>query len=194
MKGIPVFFGGFLGTLMVAFAEPRPLFDGATLEGFDVQGESYWSAEGGVLTGRSDERKLGSILWTEKSYRDFVLELEFRFEGHTDSGVFLRKESEQIQIGISGSEKRDMTCSPYIGCKRGYPVEAKGVAELLDEGGWNRMRIVAKGPEYTVFLKNREVMRYRSESAGESGPIGFQVHPGLEMTIEFRNLSIEPLE
>ena len=94
--------------LPLVAAEPVKIFDGSTLAGWKAKGpETYWSVQDGAIVGKSDEKKIGSILWTEASYKDFVLEAEFRFTGHVDSGFFLRNESEQIQLGISGSLKRD---------------------------------------------------------------------------------------
>ena len=89
------------------------------------------------------------------------MELDFRFgEGTVDSGVHVRTQ-DQIQIGISGSLKRDMTCSPYIPGK-GYPVEAKNIKNLLKSRDWNTMRIRAIGNQYTVWLQDEEVMTYKS--------------------------------
>lgn len=182
-----------LGLVGLAGAEPEKIFNGRGLEGWRLQGAAYWSAADGILTGQSDEKLSNSILWTEKSYQDFAVELEFRFSGDIDSGVFLRHENEQIQIGTSRSLKRDMTGSPYIGSRRGYPQEAVGVKDLLKSGEWNRMRIVAKGKTYTVSLNGSQVVEFISETAKESGPVGLQVHPGVRMKIEFRELTVEPL-
>jgi hypothetical protein len=176
-----------------AQAAPQPIFDGKTLAGWKAVGAAPWTVEDGVLVGQHDEKKKGSILWTEKEYTNFVFQCAFKYEGKIDSGVFLRHETDQIQIGISGSLKRDMTASPYIASTRKYPVEAKGVAELLKEGEWNTMKITAKGAIYTVELNGKEVMTYTSETAKEKGPIGLQVHPGKEMKILFRDLSLEEL-
>jgi len=182
-----------LGLAGLAGAEPEKIFNGSGLEGWRLQGAAYWSAADGILTGESDDRMRNSILWTEKSYQDFAVELEFRFSGDIDSGVFLRHENEQIQIGTSRSLKRDMTGSPYIGSKRGYPQEAGGVKDLLKSGEWNRMRIVAKGKTYTVSLNGSQVVEFVSDTAKESGPVGLQVHPGVRMKVEFRELTVEPL-
>jgi hypothetical protein len=167
------------------------IFDGSTLAGWKAKGpETYWSIQDGAIVGKSDEKKIGSILWTEASYKDFVLEAEFRFTGHVDSGFFLRNESEQIQLGISGSLKRDLSCSPYIGKKGRYPVEAVGVKELLKEGEWNKIKIDVTGKKYIVTLNGKQVLDYTTDEIVESGPIGLQVHPGLMMEIHFRELKI----
>ena len=123
-----------------------------------------------------------------------MVELDFRMgsEGVVDSGVFLRNEREQVQIGISGSKKRDMTASPYISGK-GYPVEAEGVAELLKPHDWNTLRIRARGQTYTTWLNGKEVMNYTSETAVERGPIGLQLHPGRHMRIDFRAIRLTEL-
>ena len=180
-------------------AEPilKPLFNGKDLSGWKAPAgndEACWyKAVDGVLKIQSGPKKKGSILWTEKSYRNFFVELEFRFgEGVVDSGVHVRNR-DQIQIGISGSLKRDMTCSPYIPGK-GYPVEAKNIKKLLKPKDWNRMRIQAIGKEYTVWLQGEKVMTYKSDSAIAEGPIGIQLHGNRNMAIDFRKLGILELK
>lgn len=180
-----------LAATLISHAAPEAIFDGKSLDGWKVKGPAPWTAKDGILTGTNDEKKKGSILWTEKEYTDFTFECAFRFEGSIDSGVFIRQENDQIQIGDSGSLKRDMTASPYIGSKRSYPVEAKGVAELLKEGEWNTMKIIAKGGKYSVELNGKHVMDYTSDTAKDKGPIGLQVHPNKEMTVEFKDITVE---
>ncbi len=173
--------------------EPERVFNGKNLDGWRLQGADYWKVEDGVLRGESDDKMHNSVLWTAKEYKDFTVSFEFRFEGDIDSGVFLRAENEQIQIGVSRSLKRDMTGSPYIGSKRGYPQEAQGVKETMKPGDWNRMKIVVKGGIYTVFINDKQVIEYVSDTAKESGPIGLQIHPGVKMKIEFRDVAVEPV-
>ena len=152
----------------------------------------WYKVKDGILKLRSGPKKKGSVLWTEKDYQDFELNLEFRFvDGTIDSGIHLRN-SDQIQIGISGSLKRDMTCSPYIPGK-GYPVEAKNVKKLLQAKEWNQIKIRAVGPKYTTWLQGKEVMNYESSSAVKVGPIGIQLHGNRNMKIDFRNVSIKEL-
>lgn len=196
-------------TLLVSFlaaaslhAAPQVLFDGKSLDGWRVQDAPFWSVKDGVLTGESSKQaegfKKGSILWSAKEYQDFTIELEFRFtsrnvtDERVDSGVFIRNSNDQIQIGVSGSKKIDLTGSPYVG-KKGYPVQAEGVEALLKQGDWNRMKITAKGPLYSVELNGKKVLEYSSETATAKGPIGFQVHGGTVMKIEYRGITIEEL-
>lgn len=183
-------------TAIVAEPKLKPIFNGKDLSGWEVpdgNDEAGWfKAVDGVLKVQSGPKKKGSILWTEKKYRNFVVEFDFRFgEGVVDSGVHVRNQ-DQIQIGISGSLKRDMTCSPYIPGK-GYPVEAKNIKKLLKAKGWNTMRIQAVGKEYTVWLQGKKVMTYNSDSAIAEGPLGIQLHGGRNMGIDFRKLKLTEL-
>lgn len=180
--------------LAPAGEEFEPIFNGEDLGGWKVpENNIWWLVDDGVLQVRSGPKQKGSILWTEKEYGNFVVELEFRFgEGIIDSGVHLRNQ-DQIQIGISGSLKRDMTASPYIPGK-GYPVEAEGVAELLKAKDWNRLRIEVRGMEYITHLNGKKVMTYVSDTGQARGPIGLQLHGKRDMAIDFRNIHVQELD
>ena len=86
-----------------------------------------------------------------------------------------------------------MTASPYIPGK-GYPVEAKGVKELLKTDDWNSMKIEATGKTYISWLNGKKVMTYTSESAIEKGPVGIQLHGNRDMAIDYRNIKIASVE
>ena len=178
----------------VAQAQLPTVFNGHDFRGWvEPENNIWWKAEHGLLTVKNGPDQKGSILWTERAYGDFVIHFEFKMgEGTVDSGVFMRNDKDQIQIGISGSLQRDMTASPYIPGK-GYPVEAEGVAELLKQDDWNKMTIVAIGQNYSTWLNDTKVMSYNSESAIDHGPIGFQLHANREMSIAFRNIKIGEL-
>ena len=193
-----IFFFVFLATATAlnANSKLKPIFSGKDLAGWQVpkgNDEAGWySAVDGVLKIKNGANKKGSILWSKKKFRNFVMEFDFRFgEGTVDSGVHVRNQ-DQIQIGISGSLKRDMTCSPYIPGK-GYPVEAKNIKKLLKPKGWNTMKIQAVGKQYTVWLQGEKVMTYKSDSAIEEGPVGIQLHGNRLMAIDYRKIKLAEL-
>jgi hypothetical protein len=182
-----------LSSALVAQEKFEPVFNGKDLSGWKAPEKNVWYlVQDGILQLRSSKDKKGSVLWTEKEYENFVMELEFKFiSGTIDSGVHV-KSDDQIQIGISGSLKRDMTASPYIPGK-GYPVEAEGVKDLLKMDDWNQMRIEVRGTEYAVSLNGKKVMTYKSESGKAKGPIGLQLHGDRDMAIDYRNLKVGEL-
>ena len=200
MKCIKFFFPVVLAAFALAplcAEEPKleSIFNGKDLSGWDVPKDNIWfTVKDGVLMVKNGPKKKGQTLWSLKQYSDFVIEFDFRMgKGTVDSGIYVRNSREQIQIGISGSLKRDMTASPYISGK-GYPVEAKRIKELLKPSGWNTMRIKAKGKDYTVWLAGEKVMNYTSSSAIAKGKLGIQLHGGREMAIEYRNMKAADLK
>jgi hypothetical protein len=168
----------------------KKIFNGKNFKGWVVPDNNvWWTANDGVLFVKSTAEKKGSILWTESKYENFIIQADFLMgDGTVDSGIFLRSEHDQIQIGISGSLKRDLTASPYIP-KKGYPVEAK-VKDILKLKDWNTMKVKVVGSTYTVWLNGNEVMTYTSENMPASGPVGFQLHPGNEMSCSFKNIRL----
>ncbi|MDB4798442.1 DUF1080 domain-containing protein [Verrucomicrobia bacterium] len=179
----------------LAFAGDLPsAFTGHNFEGWKLpENNTWWTAKDGVMSLKSGPNKKGSNVWTEKEYGNFVMDFDFKMgHGTVDTGVFVRTGSDQIQIGISGSLKRDLTGSPYIAGK-GYPVEGKGVQEILKKSDWNHMTIVAIGKNYTVYLNGKHVMTYDSDSALEKGPIGIQLHGNRDMSAHYKNIKIAEL-
>jgi hypothetical protein len=195
MKKLLAFF--LLLTVIVSTQAQDPklkkIFNGKNLKGWVVPDNNvWWTANDGVLFVKSTAEKKGSILWSESKYENFIIQADFLMgDGTVDSGIFLRSEHDQIQIGISGSLKRDLTASPYIP-KKGYPVEAK-VKDILKLKDWNTMKVKVVGSTYTVWLNGAEVMTYTSENMPASGPVGFQLHPGNEMSCSFKNIRLAAL-
>ncbi|MEI6587182.1 MAG: DUF1080 domain-containing protein [Sediminibacterium sp.] len=196
MKKIILVILVFLGASTILFAqEPKlkKIFNGKNLNGWKLPPDlTCWTASRGVLFVKNNAEKKGSNLWTEKNYQNFIISADFLMgDGTVDSGIFLRSENDQIQIGISGSLKRDLTASPYLP-KLKYPVEAN-VKDILKPTDWNTMKIKMVDKTYTVWLNGKEVMTYTSKDIPASGPIGLQLHPGNEMSIKYRNIRLAEL-
>ncbi len=131
----------------------KKLFNGKNLKGWIASAEKdSWQVVDGVLDVKSSPERKGSILWTERIFTDFIFQTDFKMgDGVVDSGVFLKSEANQIQMGISGSLKMDKTGSPYMPGK-GYPVTAANIPEILKPNDWNTMRIKCEGKNFTVRI------------------------------------------
>lgn len=187
MKFLPLFLLPF-----TALADDS-LFNGKDLDNWrsDAKGDfPYWTAKEGTIQCQSGPKKKGSVLWTKKEFTDFTLTLEYKLgEGTIDSGVMIKGPHDQIQIGISGSLKRDLTASPYIPGK-GYPVEATKAIAAVKPNDWNVLKIKVKDNTYKTWLNGVEGITYTSDTAKEKGPLGLQLHGNRNMSIAFRNLQI----
>lgn len=183
--------------------EPKfvPLFDGSDLTHFKAEAsKGFWRVENGILIGENDAETKGNYLWTKKEYGDFVIELEVRWKSATergvDTGVEMRKPNIQLQLGVSSSLKVDMTGSFYTGGKPAYPEvgQAKEVKKLMKpEGEWNTFRIQAKGATFTCWINGTKASELTDEKFSGAAPIGLQIHGGVVMKVEYRNLKIAEL-
>ncbi len=183
----------FAGTAARAKPGARltPIFNGHDLTGWTAKDMNrFWRVENGVLVGESDGKLAESYLLSEKDYGDFVLEFEVRWKGETDTGIDFRKPRIQLQLGVSRSLKRDMSGSFYVG-KPGYPEagQAKDAAKLMrPEGEWNTFRLQAEGDTFTGWINGHKAAEYTDDRFSGAAPLGLQIHGGLKMKVEYRNL------
>jgi len=200
---LPIFALSLLATFACSAAEPtlEPLFNGRDLTGFKAEGAAeFWRVENGVLIGENNAEKKGHYLWTEKEYGDFVIEFDVRWKATTergvDTGIEMRKPKIQLQLGVSGSLKVDMTGSFYTGGKPAYPEagQAKEAKKLLKpEGEWNTFRIQAKGDTFSCWINGQKASEYTDAKFSGAAPLGLQIHGAVEMKVEYRHMKIAPL-
>ena len=170
----------------------EPLFNGKDLAGWTTKLPECWKVVDGVLTGQSNEKMAGDVIKTEKSFSAFALEAEVRFPDNIDSGFIYAKPELQVQLGVSRSLKKDMTCSIYY--KGKYPGQAQGVDKLLKLDQWNTVRYELKGKTTRVWLNGQHVLTWECPDEVAAAPIGLQIHGGVKMKVEFRNIRIAELK
>ncbi|HYD83179.1 MAG TPA: family 16 glycoside hydrolase, partial [Opitutus sp.] len=107
-----------------------PLFNGKDLSSFNTETSArFWRVENGVLIGENDPALKGDYLTTEKTYRDFIIEFDVRWTATTprgvDTGLEMRSPPIQLQLGVSGSLRVDMSGSFYTGGKPAYPEDGQ---------------------------------------------------------------------
>ncbi len=208
-----------LVALPLAAAQPGvvPLFNGQDLKGFQPTPGS-WVAEKGVLTlkDRTDRKMRNeNYLWTEKTYGDFALDLEFKVSEGANSGVFIRTANVkdpvqtgiEIQVGASAPD-RPLSRSSVGGI---YDLVAPKT-NPFKPGAWNRYVITCQGARVTVMLNNqvtaeadldqwKEARKNPDDSPNKfrrplkdfarSGYIGFQDHG---TPVSYRNIRIKVLD
>ena len=173
-----------------------PIFNGKDLTGWkDAAQNKFWRVEHGVLVGENDEKLTGNYLLTEKVYGDFAIEFDVRWKDTTergvDTGLDIRKPRIQLQLGISGSLRVDMSGSFYTGGRPAYPEsgQAKDAKKLMrPQGEWNTFRIQAKGDTFTCWINGTKASEYTDAKFPGAAPLGLQIHPGAKMKVEYRNI------
>jgi hypothetical protein len=194
------------------------IFDGKSLAGWKhTPDTTNWFATHGILKHDGNKGPVND-LWTEKSYRDFMLVFDWRWSGRgplmkrplvqADGSEKGEAEVEELDSGIylRGNTKSQVNLWNWpvgSGEVYGYRKDGKMSAEVragvtpkshadLPLGEWNRTMITLKGERLTVSL-NGQVVIDNAELPGipAEGPIGLQHHGS---PIDFANIWIKELE
>src|SRR6188474_637783 len=72
----------------------RNLFNGKDLKGWkEINGKAPYTVENGMIVGTTVVDSPNSFLATEETFGDFILELEFKMDDGTNSGIQFRSEA-----------------------------------------------------------------------------------------------------
>lgn len=200
MKKIPVHFLFSLTVWLTlsSVAAQSSLFNGKNISGWQIHGTEKWYVQNGELICESGPDKEYGYLSTLKSYKDFVLKLEFKQEANGNSGVFFRStvngtiiKGWQVEVAPTGQH----TGGIYESYGRGWlikPVPEK--EKYLKMGEWNNLKIQVIGDKVTTFLNGHEMIQLQDDkiAAGEGG-IALQIHSGGGIKVRWRNLKIKEL-
>jgi len=145
-------------------------------------GGSHWEVVDGQLTACGEPT---GYLTSDRSYKNFVLSLEFRCGADTNSGVFVR--SPQESGGYEVQIWRQQPAGYNTGAIVGTAKTAREHAFKADE--WNRYQITAVGDHLVVEL-NGETTLDIHDAKFPDGHLRLQYQ---QFPIAFRNIKIRPL-
>ncbi len=168
---------------------PIKLFNGNDLTGWHATGTNQWKAENGVLI----SPKSGANLITDKTFNDFKLHIEFRYDKGSNSGVYLRGRYE-LQIA---DNKGEQPLKDYLGAIYGFIAPSEMMAK--DAGEWQSYDVTLVGRLITLVANGKTVICEQvipgitggalDSKEGEPGPLLLQGDHG---PIQYRNIVITP--
>ncbi len=145
--------------------------------------EGIWTFENGILTASEDQN-----IWTKKSYDNFTIDLEFKTEEGTNSGVIVYcsdtdnwiPNSVEIQIADDYAEK--WAASPktwHCGAIFGHSPASKSLVKK--PGEWNHYTITCRDSIITVVLNGEQVneMNMKQWTSAKTNPDGSEIPPWL---------------
>ena len=184
-----------LGPVLMA---QTSLFNGKDLSGWTPYGTEKWFVEDGLLICESGPDKAYGYLATDKHYKNFELNLEFKQEADGNSGVFIRSTIEGIKVSgwqVEVAPKGKHTGGFYESYGRGWLIKPEASKEeVLKEGEWNQMKIVANGDTITSYLNGVEMVTITDAKMGEGkGSVALQIHDGGGIKVKWRNIEIKEL-
>jgi hypothetical protein len=180
-------------------ARELPLFDGASLAGWRELGDARWSVDDGCIVGQAGGGDQ-SFLVSERTFGDFVLELELRNEGPGNSGVQVRSRVREdgrlqgYQIEVDPSP-RAWSGGLYDEARRGW------LDDLADDpvaraafrpGAWNRYRIECRGAWIRAWV-NGVPTADALDAMDLVGQVALQVHSGDDTRMRWRDLLLVDL-
>jgi len=166
------------------------LFDGKSLDGWDQVGESNWRVENGAIVVDKMAGKEAGYLVSKKSYKNFIVRVEFWPSDDANSGIYFRC--------LDPKKITDRTCyEANIFDQRPDPSYGTGaitryveVSPMPKAGGkWNTYEVTANGRDITVVLNGQTTAKLRNGMFDE-GPIALQHGAG---AIKFRKVEVKPL-
>ncbi|MEM7396560.1 MAG: DUF1080 domain-containing protein [Verrucomicrobiota bacterium] len=188
----------------VSFAQAADfvsLFDGKTTDGWKNPYE--WGevkVEDGAIALKANRK---FFLVTEKTYKDFVLEVEVQLppEGKSNSGIMFRCHVKPNKVFGYQAEcdpsPRSWTGGLYDEGRRGWlhPKKSdKPKPKLVQAplGEWIKYRIETRGDHLQIFINGKQTTDYRDDTDAE-GHIGLQHHGEKGQVYRFRNIRIKEL-
>src|SRR3954462_4702393 len=163
------------------------LFNGKDLSGWKVlNGKAPYVVKDGAIVGTAAPDTPNTFLATEKTFGDFILEMEIKQEGKSNGGIQFRSESKAefnngrvhgYQFEIDPSD-RAWTGGIYDEARRGwlYPVTLNpGAHKAYKYGEWNKIRIEAIGDTLRTWV-NGQPVAYVVDNMTPRGFVALQVH------------------
>ncbi|MEM9825707.1 MAG: DUF1080 domain-containing protein [Planctomycetota bacterium] len=164
------------------------LFDGHTLFGWEIAGKANWRIENNAIVVDGGDR---SLLCTSMPWSDYELELQFRADPETNSGIFLRT---PLQPTDPGTECYEVNIAPP---SNAFPTGMLVKRAPADQqrttptsGDWQTLNINANGDKIEVSIDGEAVNQWSDPNPLTRGRIGLQHNQG---RVEFRDVRVRPL-
>jgi len=177
----------------------KPIFDGATLDGWTATPGGQWEVKDGAIRGTSpasDPRH--GLLLSEATHGDFTLRLKFKVT-KGNSGLYFRAQRVDDPVTVHGIQAEicgtDDAGGLYETGGRGWvaqPDKAWMAKEkVLRPDDWNDMWVSAHGARLVVHLNGRQTVDFTDPNQSRAeGHLGLQLHGGQDMEVEFKDLAL----
>ena len=200
---------GFLALATLALpmwaGEPRSLFDGKTLRGWEGD-PKIWSVQDGAITaGRVDQRaQRNEFLASTRSYTNFVLRLQFKIEGtegFVNSGVQIRSEripNHHEMVGYQADIGEGWYGALYDESRRNTILakpDPETVKKAVKPGQWNEYEIRADGNRVVLKINGIQTVDYteKDPKVVPHGKVAVQIHGDGKTRVQFKDISLEEL-
>lgn len=186
----------------------EPIFNGQNFDGWKGPIDQY-EVNDGIIRCKPNS---GGTIYTEKEYADFVARLEFKLPPGGNNGLAIRYpgSGDTAYVGMCELQVLDNEAKKFANLDaRQYHGSAYGMAAahrgyLRPAGEWNFQEVTVKGSTIKVELNGTIILDCDLSKVDQF--LAGKPHPGKDRTsghfglaghndpVEFRNLSIKPLD
>jgi hypothetical protein len=184
-----------------------PLFDGKTLKGWEGDPQ-VWSVENGAIVGTTDNHKIdqNTFLIYNQPIADFHLIAEVKLRNH-NSGIQFRSQRLEGPGWIIAGYQADFSDAGDNSAWGNYYEERgrrrtmmktpdegwQNAKTLVRKGDWNEIQVIACGPNVEIRLNGQTTVK-AVDDKHLTGLLALQLHNGVPMRVEFRNMRIKRWE
>ena len=201
MKYLLIVFSFFFISASANAQGSKKLFNGKDLTGWTIHGTEKWYVAKGYLICESGPDKKYGYLSTNKDYKNFILDYNFKIEANGNSGVFFHSDIDgtkisgwQVEVALPGHSGGG-TGGIYEPYGRGWMVKPSAEDEkVLNPDGWNKGRIQVRNDEITTWLNGKQIAYLKDSKIGTgNGFIALQIHDGGGIKVRWKNIRIKEL-
>jgi len=186
------------------------LLKGGTLEAWKVP-SAHWHLKEGIIVGETGTEKLSTPEWiyTKQGFSNFEFTCELKLTGDNrrNTGIYFRVNTisfrgrfeapsgYEFDAAATGDKLTGSVGDWYARPSLRISADSTIINQIYNSDNWNRMTIRARGNRLEYWINGIKVMDYRDQDPKRSreGVIGFQMHDGSVMKIEYRNIRVLPL-
>jgi hypothetical protein len=202
--------GVFALMISVAFAssakaEPKKLFDGKSLDGWEGD-KNTWRVEDGAIVGGSLDKGVprNEFICTTRTFGDFELKVKFKLVGdpqQANGGVQIRTKripKHHEVIGYQADIGQGYWGALYDESRRNKVLAGpdKSVTDkIVKVNDWNDYTIRCEGPRIRLWLNGTLTVDYTEKDAKveRTGIIGLQIHGGAKARAFYKDIEIDEL-
>jgi Domain of Unknown Function (DUF1080) len=213
MKKAIVFISCILLVTMCNAQQWEPLFNGKNLTGWSILDKpaDVRIIEGAIVLHMTPHTSRHAFIRTNKKFKDFIFEVEFKRDSILDSGIMFRTIDAPdtafsaifgYMVKIDPQTKRKWTGGILTDYGNGFQwhnsLEGNEPGRNAEkpQGQWNKVRIEAIGQNYKVWVNDLQTADLHDDKYLQPGYIAFKIHylqgefEKSKLEIAFRNPKI----
>lgn len=186
------------------------LLKGGTLDAWAVP-SALWHLEKESIVADTGGKTLAVPEWiyTKQRFADFEFTCDVRLTGddRRNTGIYYRANTINYRGRFDAPSGYEFDAAPggnywgsvgdwYVRPQLRIYADQSVIKEIVKPNDWTRMTMRARGDRLEYWINGVKVMDYRDADpkGSREGLIGFQIHDGSIMKIEYRDIRVRPLK